>query len=62
MIKRLKLFFSLLVLCIVNAQAADLRFSKVTLTLSEDDRVIVDAQLNYELNDVASEALENVFH
>lgn len=40
-------------------QAADLGFSEVVVTLSDDDRIMLDAQVKYTLNDTASEALEN---
>ena len=53
MFKRFTLLVGLLLLCASTAQAADLSFSEVTLTLSEDNRVFVDAQLNYKLNETA---------
>jgi len=59
MAQLLKAAAYLLLLCVITVQAADLVFSKVTLTLSEDDRVFVDAQLKYQLNETATEALEN---
>lgn len=36
-----------------------LSFSEVTITLGEDNRIFLDAQINYKLNDTATEALEN---
>lgn len=39
--------------------AKGLNFSEVTLSLGEDNRIFLDAQLSYELNDTTAEALEN---
>lgn len=39
--------------------AASLSFNQVTITLGEDNRIFLDAQISYELNDTAAEALEN---
>lgn len=39
--------------------AEALSFDEVTITLSEDDRILLDAQIGYELNETASDALEN---
>jgi len=57
---RLPLWMALLVLCApVLAVAAALEFSQVTITLGEDDRIYLDAQIRYELTPAVSEALEN---
>lgn len=46
--------------CTVFPVWADgLSFSQVTITLGEDNRIFLDAQISYELNDSAAEALEN---
>jgi hypothetical protein len=34
-------------------------FRRITLTLSEDGRILLDADIRYDLNDTVSEALEN---
>jgi len=39
------------------AQGVELR--RVALTLSEDERILLDADIDYDLNDTVSEALEN---
>lgn len=41
------------------AHAGGLKFSAVTITLAEDQRIMLDARIKYELNDTATEALEN---
>ncbi len=43
----------------VLAWAAYLEFSQVTLTLGEDGRIYLDAQIKYQLTPAVSEALEN---
>jgi hypothetical protein len=48
-----------LLLYAVGLYAAALSFSKVTITLGEDERIFIDAQLQYALSQVAEEALEN---
>ena len=40
-------------------QAAALEFSRVTITLGEDNRIYLDAQTSYRLPPVVSEALDN---
>jgi hypothetical protein len=39
--------------------AAGVEFRKVALTLSEDGRILLDADIGYDLNETVSEALEN---
>jgi hypothetical protein len=34
-------------------------FRRISLTLSEDGRILLDAEISYDLNDTISEALEN---
>lgn len=48
-----------LYLPLAGVHAAALEFSKVTITLGEDDRIYLDAQVHYELTPVVNEALEN---
>lgn len=48
----------LLAWCVL-AWAAYLEFSQVTLTLGEDGRIYLDAQIKYQLTPAVSEALEN---
>jgi len=42
-----------------SAQAAGLEFSKVTITLGEDDRIYADVQIQYRLTPAVREALDN---
>jgi len=54
----------LVLLCVLHfmwleAAAAALSFDEVTITLGEDNRIMLDAQLGYELNETASDALQN---
>jgi len=49
----------LLLLCAPLLAAAELNFSAVTITLAEDDHIMLDAQLRYRLNDATTEALES---
>ena len=50
----------LLLACgVSNVAAEGIDFQKVTITLGEDNRILLDAQLAYELNATTSEALEN---
>lgn len=53
------LLWCLGLLLAAGLQAAALEFTKVTLTLGEDDRIYLDAQIRYELTSAVSEALEN---
>lgn len=55
-----RLFVSLL-LAWLTAVAAEpaLKFDQVTITLGEDNRIFLDAQVNYDLNPTTLEALEN---
>ncbi len=47
-------------LCLALAVFADgVEFRRVALTLSEDGRILLDADIDYQLNDTVSEALEN---
>jgi hypothetical protein len=46
-------------LLVAVAHAAALEFSRVTVTLGEDDRIYLDAQTTYTLPPVVSEALDN---
>lgn len=55
----LRLLLSVCLLLVAGVQAAALEFSKVTLTLGEDDQIYVDAQIHYELTPAVREALEN---
>lgn len=52
---------SILLLVLLSGQcvAAGLDFSEVTITLGEDNRIFLDAQIHYELNETTAEALEN---
>jgi len=56
---RLLLLWLLLCLPVAGLHAAALEFSKVTITLGEDDRIYVDAQILYRLTPEVSEALDN---
>ncbi len=58
MAERRLLWLALLALC-GPLLAAALEFSQVTITLGEDDRIYLDAQIRYELTPTVSEALEN---
>jgi hypothetical protein len=50
----------ILSLCLATALfAKGVDFRRVTLTLSEDGRILLDADIGFELNDTVSEALEN---
>lgn len=53
------LLWTLCLLMLTGLQAAALEFSKVTITLGEDNRIYVDAQIGYQLTPVVSEALDN---
>jgi hypothetical protein len=47
-------------LCLPLASlAAEVEFRRITLTLSEEGVILLDAEINYDLNDTVSEALEN---
>ncbi len=47
-------------LCLPGAPFADgVEFRRISLTLSEDGRILLDAEVSYDLNDTVSEALEN---
>lgn len=49
-----------LLICLPLLALGDsVRFKRVALTLSEDDRILLDAEIVYTLNDTVSEALEN---
>ena len=50
---------SLLMLVAASSIAERVDFRKVTLTLSEDGYIMLDAEIRYELTDTVSEALEN---
>lgn len=53
-------FLGLLLLCVPLAGlAAGIEFRQVALTLSEDDYILLDAEITYVLTDTVSEALEN---
>ncbi len=54
-----RLLFLLCLLAVPLLHAAALEFSKVTLTLGEDNRIYVDAQIGYRLTPAVKEALEN---
>lgn len=50
----------LMLLCFAPLSLADgVEFRRVSLTLSEDDRILLDAEIGFTLNDTVSEALEN---
>lgn len=50
----------LMLLCLPLVQAAEgVEFRRIALTLSEDGRILLDAEISYDLNDTISEALEN---
>jgi len=53
------LLLPLLACVCLGAAAQDMKFSEVTITLGEDNRIFLDAQIDYELNEVTAEALEN---
>jgi len=60
MASRFALLSAWLLVCLcAPLLAASLRFSEVTITLGENNRIILDAQISYELNETAVEALEN---
>jgi hypothetical protein len=42
-----------------NLFAEGVDFRRIALTLSEDGRILLDADIGYDLNDTVSEALEN---
>lgn len=42
-----------------GALAQGLKFNEVTITLGEDNRIFLDAQVGYELNETTLEALDN---
>ncbi len=50
-----------LLLCLTmgSVRAGGLEFTKVTITLGEDDRIYADAQVQYQLTPAVSEALDN---
>lgn len=48
-----------LLLLVGSAAAEALRFHKVTITLGEDDQILLDAQIRHDLNETVSEALES---
>jgi hypothetical protein len=49
-----------LLCCLPFAVAAEgVEFRRIALTLSEDGRILLDADIGYDLNDTVSEALEN---
>lgn len=43
----------------VSTLAAGVDFRRIALTLSENGRILLDADIGYDLNDTVSEALEN---
>jgi len=51
--------FLLILAMSLGASASGLRFDEVTITLGEDNRIMLDAQLAYELTETASEALQS---
>jgi hypothetical protein len=52
--------FMLLVLCPLAGAAADgIEFERIALTLSADGRILLDADIGYDLNPTILEALEN---
>jgi hypothetical protein len=51
---------ALLILCLPSVLLADdVEFQRISLTLSEDGLILLDAEIAYDLNDTVSEALEN---
>ena len=61
MSERWRLWAMLLLLACVasSVSAKGIDFQEVTITLGEDNRIFLDAQLAYQLNETTSEALEN---
>lgn len=60
MVNRRRVFTVLLLAWLSMAVAAPaLKFDQVTITLGEDNRIFLDAQVNYDLNPTTLEALEN---
>lgn len=60
MVKRV--IWVVLLVLLNSAFAADkdlLRFDHVVITLGEDERIYLDAQVNYRLNETVAEALQN---
>lgn len=49
----------LLLIAQVAAWADGVEFRRVALTLSEDERILLDAEIRYTLNETVSEALDN---
>ena len=49
----------LLVGLALAVSAEDIQFKEVTITLGEDNRIFLDAQIAYQLNETTSEALES---
>lgn len=50
----------ILSLCLPAGPLADgVEFRRIALTLSEDGRILLDAEIGYELNETVAEALEN---
>ena len=49
-----------LILCLPSVLLADdVEFQRISLTLSDDGLILLDAEIAYDLNDTVSEALEN---
>lgn len=55
--KSIAVILSLFLATALLAKGVD--FRRITLTLSEDGRILLDADIGFELNDTVSEALEN---
>ncbi|MCB1785948.1 MAG: DUF4390 domain-containing protein [Chromatiaceae bacterium] len=59
--KRVARTIAVLLLCCLPAAlfAEEVDFRRVALTLSEDGRILLDADITFDLNDTVSEALQN---
>ena len=56
---RTLVFIILMCLPLASFADSDVEFRRVALTLSEDGRILLDAEIDYDLNETISEALEN---
>ncbi len=49
----------LLLVVPIGALADGVNFNRIALTLSDDERILLDADIGFDLNDTVTEALEN---
>lgn len=55
-----RILAAILLFCLpFSVTAEGVEFRRIALTLSEDGRILLDADIGYDLNDTVSEALEN---